>query len=129
MVGFEGECHIERKSKEDARGTILGWGERRERFEATLEFLSQVWRAAVIVECSFGELIESAEARGKKSVTENKRILHRQTMAWMTDFTVPWIFCDNRRLAEISAFRIMQRCFASQVQLKKQADETRKIAK
>lgn len=129
MVGFEGECHIERKSKEDARGTILGWGERRERFEATLEFLSQVWRAAVIVECSFGELIESAESRGKKSVTENKKILHRQTMAWMTDFTVPWIFCDNRRLAEISAFRIMQRCFASQVQLKKQADETRKIAK
>lgn len=129
MVGFEGECHIERKSKEDARGTILGWGERRERFEATLEFLSSVWVAAVIVECSFGELICSAESRGKKSVAENKRILHRQTLAWMTDFTVPWIFCDDRRLAERSTFRIMQRCFAKQVQLKKQADENRKISK
>ncbi len=128
MVGFLGECHIERKSKEDAQSTILGWGDRRERFEATLEFLSTVWVSAVIVECSFGQLIASAECRGKKSAAENRKILHRQTMAWMTDYTVPWIFCDDRRLAERSAFRIMQRCFSKQIQIRKQADETRKVS-
>ena len=120
--GFMGECHIERKSIDDARSTILGWGERRERFEATLEFLSSVWVAAVIVECSLASLIDSAEARGKKTKDENRKILHRQTMAWMTDFTVPWFFCDDRRLAEITTFRIMHRCYAKQLKLQKSSE-------
>lgn len=123
LAGFEGECHIERKSKEDARGTILGWGDRRERFEATLEFLSSVMVAAVVVECSWGELVASAEARGKKSVEENRKILHRQVIAWMTDYTVPWFFCDNRLMAERTTFQIMRRFYGKHIQLQKNAEK------
>lgn len=121
MIGFEGECHVERKSIEDARSTILGWGDRRERFESTLEFLSQVWMSAVVVEAPFHELIASAESRGKKSAKENQRILFRQVIAWQIDYQVPWVFCQDRRMAELATFRIMRRCFAKRMELEKQA--------
>lgn len=122
LEGFLGECHIERKSKADAMGTILGWGERRERFEATLEFLSQVFVSAVVVECSFGELCSSAECRGKKSIAENAVSLHRSVIAWGVDYTVPWFFCDDRLFAERTAFRIMQRFWLKQMKLQKRAE-------
>lgn len=122
ILGMEGECHIERKSPSDAIGTILGWGERRERFENTLKFLSSVFVAAVVVECSLGQLIASCESRGKKTVEENRKILHRSILAWSVDYTVPWFFCDTRRLAELTTFRIMQRCYAKQIQLQKKAE-------
>lgn len=110
IVGVQpGECHVERKSLDDAMSTILGWGERRERFERTLSFLSSCRSSAVVVECSFGELISSAESRGKKTKQENQKILHRQVLAWQTDYTVPWIFCDVRRLAELTTFQILRR--------------------
>lgn len=102
-------CHIERKSLNDAQGTILGWGEHRERFERTLKTLAEMPSSAVVIECTLGELIKSAQSRGKKSAGENAKILHRQVMAWMDDFRVPWIFCDNRRLAEITTFRWLYR--------------------
>lgn len=126
MRGFEGECHIERKSTKDAIGTILGWGERRERFEKTLEFLSGLWVGAVIIECSYGELINSVESYGKKTIEENRRILHRQVMAWMCDFTVPWFFCDDRRFAEVHAFRLMQRCWAKKIEMQKREEKKEK---
>lgn len=107
--GLYGHCHIERKSLSDAHGTILGWGDRRQQFKETLSNLAGLPSSAVIVECSFGELIRSAPARGKKSAGENGKILHRQVMAWMDDYRVPWLFCDNRRLAEITAFRWLYR--------------------
>ena len=122
ILGMEGECHIERKSPADAIGTILGWGDRRERFEATLEFLSSVMVAAVVVECSMGELISMCKASEKKSAEQNRKALHRTILAWSSDYTVPWLFCDTRRLAEISTFRLMQRCYRKQVQLQKQSE-------
>jgi hypothetical protein len=120
--GFDGECHIERKSKEDAIGTILGFGDRRERFERTLEFLSSIWTAAVIVECTIGECLKAVETRGKKTVEENRKILFRSVLAWQIDYTVPWIFCDSRRLAEIATFRIMNRCFHKKLELWKESE-------
>jgi hypothetical protein len=119
VAGLEGVCHIERKSIDDARGTILGWGDRREQFQRTLAFLSSIPFAAIVIECTFGELINSAESRGKKTIEENRKILHRQVLAWQTDFTVPWIFCDDRRFAERTTFRIIQRCWTKQIESQK----------
>lgn len=107
--GWQGQCHIERKSAEDAVNTILGWGERRERFEFELEQLAGIECSAIVVECTFGALMGSVTARGKKSVQENQKILFRQVLAWKQDYSVPWIFCDSRRLAEHAAFRTMER--------------------
>jgi len=123
MAGFEGVCHIERKSKEDAMGTILGWGDRRERFKATLEFLASIKVAAVVIECTFGDLVNSAESRGVKSIAENRLILHRQVLAWATDYRVPFIFSDDRRFAEANAFRIMARCYSKQITSQKKSEK------
>ena len=116
ILGFDGQCNIERKSKDDAHGTILGWGDRRRRFETELENLAAMECAAVVVECSFGELLADAPSRGKKTSDENRKILHRQVLSWQQKFRVPWVFCDSRRLAEISTFRIMQRFYRKQIE-------------
>lgn len=107
--GHEGQCHIERKSLEDAHGTILGWGERRARFERELANLAQMECSAVVVECSFIQLVQQAPSRGRKTAQENAKILMRQVMAWQQDYRVPWMFCDSRRLAEIVTFRLLER--------------------
>ena len=109
IQGFEGECHVERKSMDDAHGTFLGWGERRERFERELATLAGLPAAAIVVECTLGQLIQNVPDRGKKTKQENAKILHRQILAWQQDYRIPWYFCDGRRLAEVSTFRILER--------------------
>jgi hypothetical protein len=117
--GFEGLVHVERKSIDDALGTILGWGERRERFTATLENLAGMDAAAVVIECSFAALLQYSPSRGKKSAEENRKILFRQVLAWQQDYRVPWLFCDSRRMAEIATFRILERYFRKHREKKK----------
>lgn len=119
--GYEGQCHVERKSLDDAHGTFLGWGERRARFEREIANLSDMECAAVVVECSFLELIQRAPSRGKKTAQENAKILMRQVLAWQQDYRVPWVFCDGRRLAEVTTFRILERFWRkSQERVKKE---------
>lgn len=109
IAGHEGRAHVERKSIEDAQGTILGHGERHERFTRELEFLASIECKAVVVEGSLGQVLATVTARGKRSVDENRRSLYGQVLAWQQDYAVPWIFCDSRRLAEVTAFRILER--------------------
>lgn len=122
LQGFDGECHVERKSLEDVIGTVMGFGERRERFERTLEFLSGIWTSAVVVECSLGAALSAIDARGKKSVEENRKIFFRSVLAWQVDYTVPWLFCDSRRLAEVATFRILARCYAKKLKMFKESE-------
>lgn len=127
LEGLWHHCHVERKSMADAHGTILGWGDRREQFRETLTNLAELPSSAIVVECTLGELIRSAPSRGKKSAGQNAKILHRQVMAWMDDFRVPWLFCDNRRLAEVTTFRWLYRYWrhwqADQKAAQKKADQ------
>ena len=111
ILGMVGRCNIERKSMNDAHGTFLGWGRRRERFEIELVNLAAMERGAVVVECSFGSLIANAPEFGEKTAAENAKILSRQVIAWQQDFSVPWFFCDSRRLAEIVTFRLLARFY------------------
>jgi hypothetical protein len=117
LVGYEGRAHLERKSPADAAGTILGWGEHRDRFERELVNLATMECSAVVVECSLGALVEfvrNSPPRGKKTPDENAKILYRQVLAWQQDYRVPWIFCDSRRLAEITTFRTLERFWRKQ---------------
>ncbi len=107
--GLEDFAHVERKSMSDAQSTVLGWGDHRERFVRTLEYLSELPASCVVVECSFGAALAGMTSRGKKSVTENQKIFHRQVLAWTNDYRVPWYFCDDRRFAEITTFRFLER--------------------
>jgi len=127
--GYVGQCHIERKSMDDAHGTILGWGERRERFVRELETLAEIDCAAVVVECTLADLIQNAPSRGKKSQQENAKILFRQVLAWTQDYRVPWHFCDGRRLAEMATFRILERYWDHETQKRKAAAKPAKEVK
>lgn len=120
IEGYEGRCHIERKSMEDCHGTVLGWGERRERFNRELANLASMESAAVIVECEMSTLLANAPERGVKTAAENRKLLFRQILAWQQQYRVPWIFCDGRHMAEIAAYRWFK-CFV-RYQISKEKD-------
>ena len=108
IEGLESEIAIERKSLEDAHGTLLGWGDRRERFQRELETLAAMPCSAVVVECDFHELIATAPQFGVKSASQNAKSLFRTVLAWGVRYRVPWFWCRDRRMAEIVTFRVLE---------------------
>lgn len=106
LVGGIGRCHIERKSMDDAHSTILGFNDgHRERFESELGNLSKIESAAVVVECSLEDLLKNAPQYGVKTPQQNAKTLFRSILAWQNDYRgVPWIFADDRRLAEQATY-------------------------
>lgn len=108
-------AHVERKSKEDYWGTLLGWTTgyeadrelpgRRERFTKELENLSSIPCPLVVVEASFGECLATCPQWGKKPAGENAKHLNRKTLSLQCEYRVPFLFCDSRRLAEVVTYR------------------------
>lgn len=119
--GLVDYAHVERKSREDAWGTVLGWGERREQFQATLQFLAEIPAGLVVVECTMGDALKNMPARGAKSQTTNRKIFFRQIMAWIADYGVPWLLLDDRSLAEHATYRHLEREWRKQQQEAKRA--------
>jgi len=135
VVGGEGRCHVERKSMEDAQGTILGWDGRRERLKSELQNLSEIRCGVVIVECSFAAMLANAPGcdasdsyrrRGTKTVSQNAKALHRSVIAFLQDYHVPWIFSGSRRMAEIDTFRWLERWWKKQREAEKQEQKRQK---
>lgn len=121
VKGLERDAHVERKSREDAHGTFLSHGERRERWNRTLLFLAEIPCSAVVVECSFEELIGSVQARGKRSKEVLQKTIHRQVVAWAQDLRIPFHFCGSRRLAEATTLAILERRWKEVNGLKRKA--------
>lgn len=119
IEGFEGRCHVERKSMEDAQGTVLGWDSesdrqkgnlgRRQRFECELANLAKIEAAMVVVEATIGECLRTMPEWGKKDKTLNAKIFFRSVLAYQQDYRVPWMFCDGRRVAEQATYRFLER--------------------
>lgn len=123
---FQDRIAIERKSMEDFQGTLLGWPHdisdlkvkktwnpqksihRRGRFKAELRKLQALECKAVIIEAPLGRCIAEMEQWGVRSAEENGKYLHATYISWQQQFRVPFIFCDDRRLAEVTAFRILE---------------------
>ena len=108
IKGFS-DCYIERKSLDDAHGTFLAHGDRRDAWLATLEFLASIKTSAVIIEASFKRYCFDILPRGERSKHTLAVTLHRQVLAWQNDYRVPFIFCDDRRFAEETTLQIMRR--------------------
>lgn len=113
LEGGYGKCHVERKSMEDAHGTLLGFKDgRRERFESELSNLKKIDHAAVVVECSFEDFLKHAPTHGKRSAAENQalhaKILNRSVISLTYHYGVPWQFAGSRRLAEQWTFRFLK---------------------
>ena len=115
--GFQERIGVERKSQSDAHGTFLGWkNDRRERFESELENLSQIDRGYVVIESSFGELIRAAPEWGKRTAQQNQKAIFRSVLSWQNKWPkVNWLFCDDRRLAEVTTFRVLEKYWLSQI--------------
>lgn len=128
ILGYEGRVAIERKSMADWQGTLLGWRhevesaggagwsidvDRRARFKRELGKLAAMECKAVVIEASFGECLSNAPSWGVRTSAENAKYLHSTYIAWQQEFPgVPWIFCDDRRMAEITTFRILEQYWA-----------------
>lgn len=120
LAGGFGHVAIERKSKQDAWGTILGWQSgweadrdlpgRRDRFEAELANLNEIDCSVVIVEATLGTLVVDAPQWGVKPGWLNGKIFVRSVLSYQQRFPrVQWLFCDTPEMAETLAFRWLYR--------------------
>ncbi len=110
IFGHVGRVGIERKSMADGQTTILGFSDgHRDRFEKELENLAAMEAAAVVFECERWEFFKQTPEFGKKSKSENAKILFRSVLAWEMKYRVPFVFAGGRRQAEIYTFRFFER--------------------
>lgn len=103
LAGFESRVAIERKSLQDAYGTI---GQGRDRFERELERLAKFDFAAVVIEATWPELCSMPP-----SYTElPPKTVFRSILAWMVRYpAIRWVPAGPRRLAEVTTFRLLER--------------------
>lgn len=112
VAGMEGIIHVERKSAEDAIGTFIAWGERRERFTKELEFFASIEHGYIVVESSMLELMKQVPPTTSRGSRENAAILHNQILAWTADYRgIRWLFADSRRMAELQVFFLLKRAW------------------
>jgi hypothetical protein len=112
IEGLTERVAVERKSKTDCQGTILGFNDQhRDRFEKELENFAKLDSAMVVVEATFWDVVTTAPEWGKKTAKQNGKIIYRSVLAFMQDYKIPWLFCDSRRLAELSTFRFLDRFY------------------
>jgi hypothetical protein len=109
VAGCEGYVHVERKSIEDALGTFLSHGDRRERWIHTLEFLAEIPMGCVIVEGTQGQCLAAIHQRGKRSVLALRNEFLGSVLSWSSDYCIPFWFLDTRRLAERFAYKTLKR--------------------
>jgi hypothetical protein len=110
-----GIAHVERKSKEDYWGTLLGWQTdyeqerglpgRRNRFSNEFANLAEIPCPLVVVEATLHECLETCPQWGKKPAGENAKHINRKTLSLIAEFRVPILFCKSRRHAELTTYR------------------------
>ncbi len=104
VEGLESSIAIERKSRADIYSTIA---QGRKRFARELERLAALpGFAAVVVEDELSHLLQSPPFHCQLP----PKNLWRSIMAWQLRFRgVHWVFCPDRRFAEIATFRMLER--------------------
>lgn len=107
IKGFENQIAVERKSLEDCFNTL---GQHRDRFEAEVARLSRLSSAAIVIEASWNQILTAPPPRSR---LVPKTIL-RTAIAWQQRYHVPWLTCEDRRLAEIVTFRWLERWWIDQ---------------
>ncbi len=102
LQGYAG-CAVERKSLQDLYGTI---GQGRERFERELIRLAELKFAAVVIEATWPEVC----AEPPPHTQLPPKVVFRSILAWAVRYPrVHWLPCGDRRLAEVTTFRLLER--------------------
>jgi hypothetical protein len=100
---WENKIAVERKSLEDLYSTIGG---HRERFKDELRRLDDMAVAAVVVEADWSTILESPPVWTRLP----PKVIFRSVLSWQQRFPrVHWWFLPDRRRAEITTFRILER--------------------
>lgn len=111
VAGCEDFVHVERKSMPDAHGTFLSHGERRERWERTLQYLAEIPSGHIIVEGTLGQCVAQIVPHGKRSQMALRNEFIGSVISWQDTYGLPFWFVDTPRLAERWAYRILKRGF------------------
>lgn len=103
--GFEHALAVEKKSLADLFGTV---GQGRERFERELDRLNRLDFAAVVVEAEWSTILTDPPRHTQLC----PKTVFRSVLAWQQRWRgVHWWFCDGRRHAEVTTFRILERWY------------------
>lgn len=108
IEGLEDLITIERKSLSDLFSTL---GQNRRRFEAEHERMSQMNFAAVVVEAD-AETILKSPPEGSKLLPKS---VYGTYLSWSMRYGVHWYLCEDRRLAELTTFRLLEKFYSSHV--------------
>lgn len=107
IAGMEDRICIERKSLADLYSTL---GSNRDRFEREHERMTEFDFAAVVVEASIARVILNPP---KESRLLPKSV-YGTAMAWMVRYNVPWLFVEDRVLAEKTTFKLLEKFYLEQ---------------
>jgi hypothetical protein len=106
LEGFEGRVAVERKGN-GAADLFNAIGQRREAFHEELRRLDAMPRAAVIVEATWEQILQSPPPESRLP----PKAVFRAVLAWQQTFRgVHWWFVASRRLAETVTLRFLERC-------------------
>jgi ERCC4-type nuclease len=104
IVGLENRVAVERKSKEDFYNTI---GQGRERFIRELERLNQFDSAIVVVEAPW---TRKGILTPPKYSRLSTRVVTGSVLTWQHRYRgVHWNFVQDRNLAEVMTFRLLEK--------------------
>jgi len=107
IEGCESKICVERKSLEDLFSTL---GQGRERFEREHERMAEInstpgGHACVVVEADWKTAMFCPPEHSRLS----PKTVFRTWLAWRNRYGVEWLFMGDRRMAEITTFRILER--------------------
>ena len=100
LEGFEDRIAVERKSKSDAYG-VVGGG--RKRFEACLERMAALERAAIVIERG----IEDFDQNPPERTRIDSRMAIGSYISWSCKYRIPVFWCHNRAYAERITVRFL----------------------
>lgn len=100
--GYEDRVTIERKSLEDLYSTLSG---HRKRFEREHERMREIEFKAVVIEASWEKILRQPP---KKSGLKPASVFGTYA-SWRVKYGVPWEAMEDRRLAEKTVFRLLER--------------------
>ena len=106
---------VERKTKEDLFQSV-GTTDKRDNFIERLHKMQRTLKyGAVVVECNANDLYNDPPSYCKT----HPRTVFRTCLSWQQQFTlIHWIFCPDRDWAEQTTYRILEKFFEHETELK-----------
>lgn len=101
IIGLEHLVAIERKSKQDAFGTI---GKGRARFTRELERMAEMERATIVIECTMAQFLKPPPY-----TRMHPRAALNSLIAWWIKYGVSYQFPGNRLFAQTLTLRILEK--------------------